>query len=159
MAPAFADSAWDVRDIPLQTAYHNWEAAKDAWGKAAAFGQLQRAIEARRADEELFVKVTSTVCKGMPYGCSDSLQNAHHESKDLMCHYDLVNIVHEVCPRREERNPGGWNAFNMKFSQMLVNICEMRSEYNHHMSGLKQIVHAECSTSATSWQALTAADT
>lgn len=158
MAPASADGAWDVRDIPLQTAYHNWAAATDASGKAFAFGELQRAVEARRADEELFVKVTFTVCKGMPSGCSDSLQTARHESKDLMCHYDLVNIVHEVCPRREERNPGGWNAFNMKFSQMLVNICEERSEYNHHMAGLKQIVHAECSASATAWQTLTAVD-
>jgi legumain len=157
--PLSENGAWDVRDIPLQTAYYQWESEKDDWRKQAAFAKLERVLAGRREDEKLFTKVAESVCHGQGYGCSYSLQKQRHDSKDLACHYDLVNIVHEVCPKRAEHNPGGWNAFNMKFSQMLVNICEKRSDFNHHMDSLKQIMQTECSVSASSWQAMTASST
>lgn len=157
LALAFEDSAWDVRDIPLQTAYYRWEVEKDIWRKQVAFTKLKQVIAGRAEDEELFAKLAASVCKGKPSGCSDDLQKQRHYSKDLGCHYDLVNIVHHVCPKRAEHHAGGWNSFNMRFSQMLVNICEERRALDHHMESLKQIVHAECAVSATSWQAMTVA--
>merc|ERR1712224_540285 len=146
-APAFPASeggAWDVRDIPVKTAYHLWEAETDDTLKQEAFAELQQVIAGRSEDEALFTKIAESVCKGGQKGCAYGLQKARDESKDLACHYDLVNIVHEVCPRRAQHNPGGWNAFNMRFSQLLVNMCENRSELNHHMDSLKQIMHTEC---------------
>jgi hypothetical protein len=157
VAPTSENGAWDVRDIPVQTAYYQWEVEKDVWRKKNAFANLQQVIAGRVEDEKLFAKVVASVCTNMPSGCSDDLQKQRHDSKDLGCHYDLVSVVHHVCPKRAAHNPGGWNSFNMKFSQMLVNICEKRRELDHHVDSLKQIVHAECAVSATSWQAMTVA--
>jgi legumain len=147
------DGAWDVRDIPLKLAYRNWQSATDAWAKKAAFDKLQRVTAGRAADEEVFRKMSASICKGQPYGCSYSIQHAHHEMTEMECHKDLATVVHEACPRRAQHNPGGWNAFNMKFSQLLVNTCEKRSLYGHHVEDLKKIVHAECSASSVAWQA------
>jgi len=147
------DGAWDVRDIPLKLAYRNWQSATDAWAKKAAFDKLQRVTAGRAADEEVFRKMSASICKGQPYGCSYSIQHAHHEMTEMECHKDLATVVHEACPRRAQHNPGGWNAFNMKFSQLLTNVCETRGEHGKDVATLGQIVQKQCSESSALWQA------
>lgn len=41
--------------------------------------------------------------------------------KDMDCHYTLARAVHEHCPVSASHHAtGGWNGYNMKFSQELV---------------------------------------
>ena len=41
--------------------------------------------------------------------------------KDMDCHYTLAHAVHEHCPVSASHHAtGGWNGYNMKYSQELV---------------------------------------
>jgi len=133
--------AMDVRDIPLRLAYHRWEAATFEAEKTAAFKRLQEVVTARQGDVDVFDKIARKVCNG----CSHHLMNERQDLTDLQCHKELVNEVQVTCPRRSDRNVGGWNGFNMKYSQLLVNICERRVELGHDVESLRKIVHKECS--------------
>jgi len=67
---------------------------------------------------------------------------------DSRCHRELVNKVHEACPRRAEENPGGWNDYNMKFSQLLVNVCESRGKFGNDVTRLTKLVEEACTAAA-----------
>merc|ERR1712228_1159956 len=85
----FAGSIHDavnVRDIPLQLAYHLWEAATDEIKKSAAFRQLQEVVVGRKADENVFDSIAEKACSNGSYGCSHNLKNVRSDLKDLQCH-------------------------------------------------------------------------
>merc|ERR1712048_1226431 len=134
----------DVRDIPLQLAYYRWESAETESEKKAAFADLQTIISNRASDERLFERIARKVCQGAAYGCIDSLQNAKYEAQETLCHLKLVNVIHDECPRRSELSSGGWNDFNMKFSQLLANMCHRRSHLGKDVNDLMLIIKDEC---------------
>jgi len=149
--PIANEGALNARDIPMHTAFYKWERAEAGWPKAAAFRELQEIIAARTADEDLFSSITKQICSAASHGCVYNLQKAQYDLKDMRCHRELTHLVHDTCPRRSrEHNPGGWNAFNMKFSQLLVNACEQRGQLGKDLPSLRQIVHAECAASVRS---------
>jgi len=73
------------------------------------------------------------------------MSHNQHDLRDLECHAALTAAVHEACPRRAARNPGGWNSFNMQFSQTLVNLCEAKETLHKNNTELENLVRSECS--------------
>jgi len=132
----------DVRDIPLQIAYAKWNDAKTEAEKKAAWEELVKVVANRKADEELFDRIVNEACRGIGFGCAQNLKESHHTLVDQDCHGALIDTVHEHCPRREPHNAGGWNGFNMKFSQTLVNICETLT--GQKKEEVSMLVRAEC---------------
>jgi len=135
-------TGYDVRDIMLHTAYWRWVQAAEK-DKAAAWNDLERIVSNRKADEELFASVTRNAC-GELRGCTEQMAFDKHDLKDNECHQALAKIVHEQCPKREAHNTGGWNGFNMKFSQTLVNLCESKQTLKKESQELAQIVQEAC---------------
>lgn len=146
-----AEGAVEVREIPLVIARYNYEHAGTPSEKEAAAKELQAVIAARKADDDVFRSIVRKVC-GDRNGCDYQLEQNRAEMTDTACHQELVNKVHEVCPRRVSYVPGGWNDYNMKFSQLLVNICEQRRGFGKDVASLSKLVEGECATSAAAWK-------
>lgn len=142
------EGAVDIRDIPLRQAYYAWERSPSGRGRAAAWEALQAVVASRKADEELFYRIAKSACKGAGYGCTYGMQHDRHHMRDAACHRALAHAVHEACPRRGDHNPGGWNEFNMQFSQTLVNLCEAKDTLKKQTAALQEIVRAECTASS-----------
>ena len=64
---------------------------------------------------------------------------------DMDCHHELAHVVHKHCPTSDfHKSPGGWNGFNMKFSQVLLNPCEGQDFLGKSTAQLVDLVHAQC---------------
>merc|ERR1712176_935892 len=96
------------------------------------------------ADEDIFNAITEEACESAGSSCVENVKQAQAELSDTECHTTLADTVHEACPRRAEHNPGGWNGFNMQFSQILVNLCEMQDTLKKDAEALKTIVRVQC---------------
>lgn len=112
--------------------------------------ELQAVQASRKADEALFQSIVESACEGLATECKETMQQAHHTIRNAQCHKELVDIVHESCPRRASHNPGGWNGFNMKFSQVLVNLCE---DSQMTSKDVKTIVHGHCESASIAFKA------
>jgi len=142
------EEAVDIRDVPLRLANSAWEQAKSEPAQQQSWERLRSVVAARAADEQLFERIVARSCAGRGYACSDGLLRAKHALNDLECHQSLAVAVHEACPRRDRFDAGGWNAFNMKFSQTLVNLCETRVALSKDSQDLEKIVRGECGSDA-----------
>jgi len=142
--PDSTAGAVDIRDIDLQLAYNAWERAETEQQKQMAWDRLQLVVAARAADEQLFHEIVNRSCDNVGYGCGYSMMNSKHTIKDFECHRELAATLHESCPRRAHHDAGGWNAFNMKFSQTLVNLCETQTRLQKELVDLEGIVRAAC---------------
>ena len=61
-----------------------------------------------------------------------------------------MDTIFDFCPsRRPDHEAGGWNAFNMQFSQVLVNLCEMKGDLGRSQTELEDIARAQCRGSAS----------
>ncbi|CAE8609343.1 unnamed protein product, partial [Polarella glacialis] len=135
---------FSVRDIGLQTAWHGWNSARHE-EKAEAWQELQQVVAARAADEALFDAVVRAAC-GSKAGprCIPEMKEAQLDMKDVHCHRELAMAVYESCPPRSAHDSGGWNGFNMQFSQTLANLCETQQTLAKTQEDLLRIVHSEC---------------
>lgn len=140
-------SALDARDIPLHYAFYRWENAQDEHEKLLAYSELLKIVADRESDKELFQGITKKVCDGF-VGCPEALMTEKNELKENDCHKKLVDIVHYHCPSRTDLSAGGWNDFNMQFSQVLANICERKSEFGKDVGDLETIVKDQCGQSS-----------
>jgi len=147
-APAGDNGAIGVRDISVQTAFHRWKAARNPEDKAAAWQEYQRVIDARAADEAVFEEVVQEACAESGPSCVTEVQAQREDLKDMECHYNLAMAVHDHCPRRSEHDAGGWNGFNMKFSQTLANLCEKQQQVKKTEEELLGIVQRACRKSS-----------
>jgi legumain len=151
-------SAVEVREIPLVIARYKYKHANSPTEKAEASKELKSVLAARKADDEVFGNIVQRLC-GNSKDCVDELQQKRFDMVDVDCHQELVNKVHESCPRRVAYVPGGWNDYNMKFSQLLVNACERRGEFEEHdVAFLSKLVKEECAISAASWKSSASAE-
>jgi len=141
---ADSSGAVDIRDVPLRLAYYAWERAETQQQKQMAWERFQSVVAARQADEQLFQKIVDRSCDGVGVGCGYSMLQSKHAIKDYECHQALAAILHQSCPRRAHHDAGGWNAFNMKFSQTLVNLCESQTRLHKNLHTLGHIVRAAC---------------
>merc|ERR1712151_576553 len=99
-------------------------------------------------DEAVFQGIVTQACKDVAAtGCIEILANARSELHDTECHLRLTRTIHDHCPRRADHNPGGWNAFNMKYSQTLVNMCESKDSLGKNVEQLNDIVLRGCGVS------------
>ncbi|CAJ1386680.1 unnamed protein product [Effrenium voratum] len=117
--------AVDARDVYVTQAYWAWQQATGV-AKETAWQRLVGTMRDREADEKLFQGIASRACKEM-HGkeCQEQLLSTRREINDLECHYQLVHTFHAHCPKAQSHHAaGGWNGYNMKFSQVLVNLCE-----------------------------------
>merc|ERR1711924_159732 len=103
----------------------------------------------RTADEKLFAGIVNKACSGASVSnCPQVFSSAKYQLRDIDCHSLLVQTVFDECLRRATHgSPGGWNGFNMKFSQVLVNMCEGREALGQTQAQLDAIVKGECGTS------------
>jgi len=142
--PDSTADAVDIRDIDLRLAYNAWERAETGQKKQMAWARLQSVVAARAADEQLFQEIVNRSCNHVGYGCGYNMMSSKHTIKDFECHRQLAATLHESCPRRAHHDAGGWNAFNMKFSQTLVNLCESQTRLGKDLEDLEGIVVAVC---------------
>eukprot|EP00419_Tripos_fusus_P065470 CAMPEP_0172930270 /NCGR_PEP_ID=MMETSP1075-20121228/218903_1 /TAXON_ID=2916 /ORGANISM="Ceratium fusus, Strain PA161109" /LENGTH=482 /DNA_ID=CAMNT_0013791579 /DNA_START=126 /DNA_END=1571 /DNA_ORIENTATION=- len=142
--------AVDIRDVPLHLAYAAWERAETKQQKQMAWNRLQTVVAARAADEQLFQKIVNRSCDRAGFGCDYGMIHGKHTIRDFECHRELAATLHESCPRRAHHDAGGWNAFNMKFSQTLVNLCESRTSLQKDLQDLEGIIRAACNDASKS---------
>ncbi|CAK0830288.1 unnamed protein product, partial [Prorocentrum cordatum] len=146
--PTLVGSAVDVRDIPKHLTYMKWQAQTEVTLKAAAWREHLEVLEAREADELVFKGIISEACRSND-ACVQSVGSSKRAIVDGECHKMLVDTVFDFCPsRRSDHEAGGWNAFNMQFSQVLVNLCEMKGELGRSPLELEGIARARCRGSA-----------
>jgi legumain len=148
------ESAMDVRDIPLLTAQYKMQHAATQWEKEAATKALQAIVAARKADDALFASIAHKVCND-DHRCGTEILERKADMVDMDCHKKLASKIHAACPRRAATVPGGWNDYNMKFSQVLVNACEQRHTLANDVESLSKLVEGECIASAAAWEAST----
>eukprot|EP00928_Gymnodinium_smaydae_P031839 TRINITY_DN23241_c0_g2_i1.p1 TRINITY_DN23241_c0_g2~~TRINITY_DN23241_c0_g2_i1.p1 ORF type:complete len:469 (+),score=123.41 TRINITY_DN23241_c0_g2_i1:56-1408(+) len=145
MVVASDENAVGVRDIPLAQAIYAWEHAKTAEDKAVALKVVDEIIAARKEDEALFHSIVESACKDVNMlHCVDHFWKQRASFKDLTCHQKLAKTVFVACPRRQG-HAGGWNAFSMQFSQVLVNLCEGQSSLGKDATALDEIIAGKCS--------------
>lgn len=155
--PSSADdkspSMIDVRDMVLRLTMSRYEKAEGEEEKERYFSELQAVIADRTADKALFKTFAESACSHTEgSGCAEDAMRAKHDLTDLACHAKLVNIVYEHCPARSVREPGGWNAYNMKYSQLLVNACESQAELKQTTDSLASILSSSCSAASAAWR-------
>ncbi|CAJ1335126.1 unnamed protein product, partial [Effrenium voratum] len=114
-----------------------------------AWQRFLGAMKDREADEKLFkeiaLKACSDVNKKHMYECQEQFLSTRSEMKDMDCHYQLVHTLHAHCPAAQSHHAsGGWNGYNMKFSQVLVNLCEGQEGLGKSPQQLVQIVQEQC---------------
>jgi legumain len=145
----FVGSAVDVRDIPKHLTYMKWQTQTEETSKAAAWREHSEVLEAREADELVFKGIVSKACRN-DETCVQSVGSSKHGIMDGQCHKALVDTIFDFCPsRRPDHEAGGWNAFNMQFSQVLVNLCEMKGDLGRSQTELEDIARAQCRGSAS----------
>merc|ERR1719277_1064943 len=149
--PRAADeNSIDARDIDVHLAYEAWARAKTHEEKAAAWKWFMTIAAARAEDKMVFEGMVKQACADVNlYRCVETFQNEEKDLKDMVCHGELVRTVFDECPRQANvySSPGGWNGHNMKFSQVLVNLCEGQEILGKKTHALKQIVHRACDSS------------
>lgn len=138
------DGAIDSRDIALRMAYEVWARSPSNDEKDANWAAFRRILKAHDDDDTLFSNIVSKACGGVGAGCDDAIKKKRTQLMDNACHMDLVKAVHDHCPRREQYSESGWNDYNMKFSAILVNVCEAQEHLGKDAAALRQLVIAEC---------------
>jgi len=124
-ADSIASDDVDVRDLPLKQAYWKWEHAVTKADKDAAAVAMEEIVTGRMMDKAIFHAIVKEACSDVNMiGCENRFITSRSTLEDLQCHKRLTETVHDNCPRRSQHNPGGWNGFNMQYSQLLVNLCE-----------------------------------
>jgi len=137
--------AVDSRDIHLQYYQNRYNLATTSEEKAKALKELEHAIADRKADVDVFWTIAKHACNGAGMGCDENLMKSRQEMQHTACHATLVQTVHEACPLRETHSAvGGWNSFNMQFSKVLVNLCELPGTLSKTTAELAQIVTQAC---------------
>lgn len=137
--------AVDAREIHLHYYQSLWREAVNATEKAIAWKHLQKALTDREADVQTFSQIAVKACEGEKIkDCASRMSKTKMEMKNMQCHQALVDIVYSSCPKRATDEPGGWNSFNMQFSQILVNLCESSAGLDKNTEALSKIVQQEC---------------
>jgi legumain len=145
-----------ARNVPEKMALLRWQQAQTPEEKQKYHMEYVSIVRARAADDEAFSRIIERACRRFEPDsanltqCEDRIMNGHStltESK-WFCHTLLVNTVHETCPKRFPHNAGGWNGYNMKYGNAIVNICERSSDVHDlgsmEMTVLQSIVAEEC---------------
>merc|ERR1712187_78215 len=145
MVVSSAANAVRVRDIPLTQAMYALTRAETLAEKASASRQVEEITASHKDDEAIFRGIVETACVGADvHLCVDHYWTTHAVLSDMFCHKTLINAVFDSCPRREGHQAGGWNGYNLQFSQVLVNLCEGKDVLSKNDASLKQIVINQC---------------
>lgn len=150
--PVWNHNAMDVRDIPMHTAYWRATHASDT-DKDAKWKAYDEVMQARKSDDGVFQDVVKGACKyslSLPIfnECVTKMQESTPELKSdsaLQCHKTLTSAVFTACPSRSWHSPGGWNAYNMKYSKQLANMCLNLESLQQDVASLEGLVKASCS--------------
>merc|ERR1712064_39165 len=150
------DTAVLSRNVPLKMALAHWQQAKTPEEKKKYHKEYLTIVRARAADDEAFSRIVKRACRRFEPNsknltqCEDRIMNGRSmlTERKWFCHTLLVNTVHETCPKRFPHNAGGWNGYNMKYGNAIVNICENSDDVHDlgsmEMTALKEIVTDEC---------------
>jgi len=135
----------DVRDIYVNQAFWAWSNAAPEQ-KAAAEQKLMQVMQSRRADDAMFQSIAQKACADVnKFECEKKLLGAQHDLKEVDCHHSLVHTFHEHCPASESHySKGGWNGYNMKYSQVLANLCENQEMLGKSTQALDALVRSTC---------------
>ena len=147
--PDATQGAVDARDIYLTQAMWAWTRAADEESKQKAWKRLVGVMKDREADEALFAGLATAACADVNpedlIQCEKKFFSDRMKMSDMDCHHDLAHAVHEHCPASEFHNSaGGWNGFNMKFAQVLLNMCEGKGFLGKSTAQLVDLVHSHC---------------
>lgn len=142
-------NAVDARDIYVSQAYWAWMNAP-ADQKDAAWQTFSAVVASREKDNQLFQTIASKACADVnKLNCQESLLSDQGDLEDMDCHYALVHTFHASCPASESHHStGGWNGYNMKFSQVLANLCNNQAMLGKKTEELESLVRDSCGASA-----------
>jgi len=148
-----AHGAVDARDVYVTQAMWAWQNAANGESKDKAWKRLAGVVADREADEALFNGIASAACSDVNPGnmiqCQQKFMTERMRMKDADCHHELAHAVHEHCPASNfHHTNGGWNGFNMKFAQVLLNLCEGREMLGKSKEQLLDLVHEHCAKAA-----------
>eukprot|EP00439_Symbiodinium_sp_Y106_P065958 s386_g10.t1 len=110
-----------------------WQGLQDWRGAGAT--QIESGLEVgawRREDQS-----KHDVNPGNMIQCQQKFMTERMRMKDADCHHE--NFHH---------TNGGWNGFNMKFAQVLLNLCEGREMLGKSKEQLLDLVHEHCAKAA-----------
>jgi legumain len=141
--------AVNTRDIHLWYWQNRVNQASNPDEKKAAQKKVDQTNFDRKADLQVFTNIAGKACEGGLWGCHDNVMRAKQELTNHVCHEALVKTVHEACPKRGSNAPGGWNSYNMRFSQVLANACQLPDSISKSTETLTKIVRKECTASST----------
>lgn len=142
-----SSNAVDARDIYVTQAVWAWQAAAPgSYEKAEAWKRMTEVVADRDSDEKLFDKIVAKACEGVNlHDCRQQFRTEQTELNDFDCHDKLAKTFFAECPRSDfHQSPGGWNGFNMKFAQVLVNFCEGQAILGKSTEDLVNLVKSEC---------------
>eukprot|EP00930_Biecheleria_cincta_P067800 TRINITY_DN5468_c0_g1_i3.p1 TRINITY_DN5468_c0_g1~~TRINITY_DN5468_c0_g1_i3.p1 ORF type:complete len:480 (-),score=118.13 TRINITY_DN5468_c0_g1_i3:300-1646(-) len=148
--PPPASNSVDVRDIYLTQSVYAWKtAAEGSVEKQKAWKTMMSAIADRQFAEDLFTKMAEHACADVNlHDCVGKFLRDRAELKDMDCHYSLTDQVFGHCPVSPfHRSAGGWNGYNMKYSQVLVNFCEGQAVLGKSTQDLLKIIEKACPAS------------
>ena len=153
--PDASRGAVDARDIYLTQAMWAWTHAADEESKKKAWKRLVGIMKDREADEALFDGLAAAACADVSpqdlIQCQKKFFSDRMEMSDMDCHHELAHAVHEHCPASTFHNSaGGWNGFNMKFAQVLLNMCEGKDFLGKSTAQLLDLVHMHCAQASLS---------
>lgn len=145
--------AVDARDVYVTQAMWAWQTAAAGAPKEKAWKRLSGVVADREADETLFNGIAAAACSDVNPGnmiqCQQKFMTERMRMKDADCHHELAHAVHEHCPASSfHHSSGGWNGFNMKFAQVLLNLCEGREMLGKSKEQLLDLVHEHCAKAA-----------
>ena len=146
------NGAVDTRDIYVTQAFWAYENADTSEERANALKRFAGVVQDREADEAFFEDLAKEACSDVNlFNCQQNLRADRAQMNDMDCHYKLAHVVHERCPVSEYHHAtGGWNGFNMKFSQVLLNLCESQGPLGKSTADLVQLVERKCTEAAQS---------
>eukprot|EP00438_Fugacium_kawagutii_P012636 Skav215591 [mRNA] locus=scaffold666:132200:133360:+ [translate_table: standard] len=134
----------DARDIYVFQAFRAWQGATGEL-KDQAWTRLVQTMNDRQRDDQLFAKIGEMACGQEPECQHKILSDRSKDLKDMDCHYTLARAVHDHCPVSASHHAaGGWNGYSMKFSQVLLNLCESQEGLGKDVEQLSKIVQDQC---------------
>lgn len=139
------------RDVPSMSAWRKYLNSLDETEKEIYMNLYKLILEGQEADENVFKNIAKNACRVNmlnQMNCEEYLLTAREELKEKHCHYVLASTIDQKCPARSEHNPGGWNHYNMQFSQVLVNVCNKLPELMVDLDVMQQVVELECRMAA-----------
>lgn len=123
-------SAVSSRDVEVHVAYYRVHRAATLREKIQAELDLAALLEQRRMTDLKFYEVALAAAGGDSSKAQALLEDDSHEIKDVACHKAAIGASVKYC--------GDFTDYSMRYSRLLVNLCESGVAQDHVVAALHQ---------------------